>query len=46
MFAFFNLGAQELLILLVGGVLCTGITAGVVVLVVMLTREKNEPRND
>jgi len=40
MLAFFNLGTQELLILMVGGVFCTTVIAGVVVLIVVLTRSQ------
>jgi hypothetical protein len=40
-FALFNLGAQEILILIVGGSCFAGVVAGVIVLVTLLTRRQN-----
>ena len=46
MFGFFNIGAMELLILLVLGGMCFAMTAGAVVLIVWLNRDQKPPKND
>jgi hypothetical protein len=47
MFALFNLGTQEVLILVVlGGLACAPVVIGLGVLVYVLTRAKDEQRND
>ena len=46
MIALFNLGTQELIILVVGGLLCAGPVAAGGVILYVLTRRKDEPRND
>jgi hypothetical protein len=40
MFALFNFSTQELLVLLVGGLFCTAVIAGLVVLILVLTRSQ------
>ena len=42
----FNLGTEEFLILAVGGIFCTGVVVVLGVLVFLLTRRKDEARND
>lgn len=44
MFGFFNIGLAEIIVLLVGGIFCIGVTIGVVVLVVFLSRQKDQGR--
>jgi len=46
MIAVFNLGTQELIILVIGGLFCAGVVAAVGVILYVLTRSKDEPRND
>ena len=46
MLAFFNLGLPELIILLVLAMLFVAIPAGVVILVLVLTRPGREPRSE
>ena len=46
MIALFNLGTQEIIILAILGLPCVGVVAAAGVVLYVLTRRKDEPRND
>ena len=46
LFGLYNFGTQELIILVIMGTGCLGVVVAAIVLAVVLTRKKDEPRND